>query len=544
MRRSAVRRLAFVGPLPPVRSGIADYAADLLPHLAERCGAIEIFVGPDHPCLAGGRFGSLPVRPARELRERAASFEAIVYQIGNNLHHEFVFELAEQYPGVVVLHDVVVHHLYEHMAGVTDDWSRYGAALREAYGAVGDEILRWKRWRLASDRENFLFPLFEPLVARSRGVMVHNRVAETEVLRRVPEAAVRRVPMGIPQDAVGDRDGARRRLGLASDEVVVGVFGFLTPIKRIDVLARALGAAWRRRPEMRVVLVGEASPGLDLGAIFPAADRGRVLEVGYAAPDVYRDWMAAVDVAVNLRYPTAGETSASLLRLLGAGKCTLVSAYGQFLEIPPDAVVRVPLGADEESSLARSLVELAGDRERRERIGAAARRHVATEHSMEAAADAFVDAIGGLGSAPAPLARPQEPLRSIRRTSRAAAVRGSAERVGGGALVGDPGAEIEIELCVRNQGESRWLASVEPAGGQVALGIEVASAAGVVVERRVAAALARDLAPGGQATVTIRFAAPPAAGDYAVQPLLVHVGRGRPLRAGAAIPLTVVPGRS
>ncbi len=39
-----------------------------------------------------------------------------------------------------------------------------------------------------------------------------------------------------------------------------------------------------------------------------------------------------------LRHPTAGETSASLLRLLGAGRPTLVTATGSFAELPPTIV--------------------------------------------------------------------------------------------------------------------------------------------------------------------------------------------------------------
>ena len=101
---------------------------------------------------------------------------------------------------------------------------------------------------------------------------------------------------------------------------------------------------------------------------------------------------------MNLRYPSAGETSASLLRLLADAKCTLVSAYRQFLEIPAAAVVRIPLGAEEEPSLVRELSALARDAVRRLRIGEAARAFVTAEHSMEAAAAGFRDALQRLAA--------------------------------------------------------------------------------------------------------------------------------------------------
>ena len=155
-------RLAFVGPLPPVRSGIADYANDLLPYI-RRDFEVEVFVD-ERNAEVPSRVG-VPVHPAAELRRRYREFDHVVYQMGNNLHHRFVLELARDLPGVVVLHDLVLHHLYEEIAGLEDDWQPYGAALRESYGVIGDRVVQWKRWRLASERENFALPLFEALAS-------------------------------------------------------------------------------------------------------------------------------------------------------------------------------------------------------------------------------------------------------------------------------------------------------------------------------------------------------------------------------------------
>ena len=144
--------LAFVSPLPPVRSGISDYAADLLPHVTEDF-TIEVFVDERHPLLREGVYHSFPVHPPQELRRRVGEFAHVVYQMGNNLHHRFVLELAREIPGILVLHDVVLHHLYEGIAGIEDAWDAYGRALRDSYGSVGERVLSMKRWRLASERE-------------------------------------------------------------------------------------------------------------------------------------------------------------------------------------------------------------------------------------------------------------------------------------------------------------------------------------------------------------------------------------------------------
>jgi len=535
---AAKERLAFVSPLPPVRSGIADYARDLLPHVA-RDFDVELFVDDRHPLAAEGRYRDVPVHPAAELRRRHAEFRHVVYQLGNNLHHRFVLELARDLPGTIVLHDLVLHHLFEEIAGLEDEWERYGEALRESYGEAGAAVLRWKRWRLASERENFLLPLFEPLAARSRGLIVHSRAAEAEVRRRLAHAPVARMPMGIPPEAGLDREAARQRLGMPPERVVLGAFGFITPIKRLDVLAAALRRVWPDLPDVQLVLIGESSPGVRLDDIFTSEElrAGRVVHHGYVSGDTYRDWMAATDVAVNLRYPSAGETSASLLRLLADAKCTLVSAYRQFLEIPAAAVVRIPLGSEEEPSLVRELSALARDAARRSRIGEAARAFVTAEHSMEAAAAGFRDALQRLADhSPARSARPLAPPRA---TSRSAAVRGLVLASAPDALRAYPGAISAVELRVRNQGASRWISTPEPSGGHVGIGADIVSASGRPVGQVLSASIPRDLEPGEEASLRLPVQAPLEPGDYSILPTIVHFGRRSRVVAGPPIALVV-----
>jgi hypothetical protein len=83
--------LAFFSPLPPAKSGIADYSATLLDHLKN--------------------FAEVEAFSSRPSSFDASRYDAIVYQLGNNPHHSFVYEMAMEYPGVVVLHEANLHHL-------------------------------------------------------------------------------------------------------------------------------------------------------------------------------------------------------------------------------------------------------------------------------------------------------------------------------------------------------------------------------------------------------------------------------------------------
>ena len=93
-------KVAYYSPLPPERSGVADYSAMLLPELQQR---LEIDV-----VRRGAR---------RRARRAARHADVALYHVGNDPErHWWIVEELRRRPGVVVLHDFVLHHL---VAGMT-----------------------------------------------------------------------------------------------------------------------------------------------------------------------------------------------------------------------------------------------------------------------------------------------------------------------------------------------------------------------------------------------------------------------------------------
>ena len=70
--------------------------------------------------------------------------------------------------------------------------------------------------------------------------------------------------------------------------------------------------------------------------------------LGFTPIEDFVGYLAACDIVLNLRYPTVGESSGTLLRSLGLGKAVLVSEIGSFQEFPDDVCLKVPVGAGEE----------------------------------------------------------------------------------------------------------------------------------------------------------------------------------------------------
>jgi glycosyltransferase involved in cell wall biosynthesis len=411
-------RVAYFSPLPPSRSGIADYSAELLPALAAHLD-LELFVEDGQrvdPALAS-RF---PVRGHRAFPalQEERRYDAVLYQIGNNVdYHAGIYEMLLRYPGITVLHEYVLHHLVRGMTLVRGDLAGYVEEMRYAYGRTGQAMAR-RSLDTGIPLDVWTYPLFERVVDASLGVIVHNECTARRVLASRPLTPVARVPHhlslgGLEQletpEPGTEAAALRAKLGIAPDAFVVGSFGFITPAKRLDVSLRALARLRREVPGAVYLLVGEASPYYDFAAILTPELSPGVVQAGRVGIDEFLRLMQVPDITVNLRYPSAGETSGTLIRLLGTGKPVIVSDTGAFSEIPDDCCAKVDLDESEEELLLAYLRRFAADPALRRRVGDNARRHIGVHHALAGSARGYADFVHQV-AATAIAFRPAPPL--------------------------------------------------------------------------------------------------------------------------------------
>ncbi len=535
--------LDFVSPLPPVRSGIADYALDLLPHLADRAD-LRVLGLPGQPVdpEVARRFAVVPAAEARPAGGWRRSGRLALYQMGNNRFHSAVEAMALERPGVLTLHDLVLHHLVSEETLGERDFAAYRARLAADHGWIGEAVAAPTEWGAEMGAALFELPVHRRLVRRQRGILVHNRWAAERLGREEPDVRVAVVPMGVPLPAAADRAAGlafRRRRGLPEDALVLGTFGFQTPIKRtarvVEALARLAGQGLSG---VHLLVVGEGSAvgaGGEVGAL--ARELGvaeRVHETGFVPFDELGAAIAASDLALNLRYPTAGETSASLLRVLAAGRPAIVSDFAQFAELPDDGVIKVPLGDDEVPALAARLAELLAAPERLAAMGCAAREHVRRNHDPAAAAAAVARACREWAEAPPPAERPPEPPPPTSRVWEE--LPGRIEVAG--LEAGTPWAAGErrrLDVTLTNTGAARWLAAHRGPGG-VALQAELLTPAGDLLAGRPWSALPRDLEPGESWTVGLELRRPPGPATLRLVPqVLGGFPLGDPFLDGAVL---------
>jgi glycosyltransferase involved in cell wall biosynthesis/SAM-dependent methyltransferase len=354
--------------MPPSRSGIADYSEALVSELGKLV-SLEVF---DR--------ASKPFNPAQ--------FDAILYHLGNNPHHDFVYRAALRHPGVLVLHESNLHHLIAHLTIVAGDWDAYVA---EAEYNGGEEA----RKRAEKARSLTVGPDYDGVTMTRRvlesakGVIVHSDFMARELRNGGYKGPLGRIPHGAWMAAV---DGAvfRATLGLDSDTPLVGAFGFLKPYKRIAESLRAFRRVVRDEPRAKMILVGEPHPEFPLDSLIRSLGlQSHVRVLGFTPIEDFAGYIAACDIVLNLRFPTLGESSGSLLRALGLGRAVLVSDVGSFSEFPDDICLKVPVGAGEEEILYEYLRLLTARPDLARAMGARAKEWVARECNWSAVAGQY-----------------------------------------------------------------------------------------------------------------------------------------------------------
>jgi glycosyltransferase involved in cell wall biosynthesis len=354
-------KVAYYSPLPPSRSGIADYSALLLPALGER----------------------IDVEMARPVRfRRAPKADVALYHVGNHPEaHGWIVEALRRRPGVVVLHELVLHHL---VAGITlarGDAAGYLAAMERDHGLAG----RLLAYGVLDNRLPPLwetrpqdFPLAGEILRLAQSLVVHSLYVEEGARAAGYEGPVTHIPHPAwPRDRVSRPEGQ-----------LLGCFGHLNESKRIPQLYAAFTRLRERLPGVRLLLVGGASRRLaDL-----ETPEG-VTREGYADEERLWSLMESCDVIVSLRSPTMGETSGTVVRALSVGVPLVVSDVGWFSELPDAVAVKVTPNEREVETLAAELERLLGDDRARATMSSAALELATTEHALDRVADLYVAAL-------------------------------------------------------------------------------------------------------------------------------------------------------
>jgi glycosyltransferase involved in cell wall biosynthesis len=372
------RRVALFTPLPPSQSGVADYAARLLPELAELLD-LELFVDMEAPP------GSLPdtVYPTHQVAHidwlrRFRRYDMFLFFIGNSGFHVRSLAMLRRLGGVVVAHDI-------HLAGLYTLGSPSGEPLEQTLARLyGEDLARevrsvarevqgttaMIRTREVLRRHNVY--LTKELVQWADLVLVHSEHAARIVCAENPEMAERVgvIPFGFPAPPEREREATTG---------TVSTFGIVAPEKGAAIIAGVAGILAERDPDLEVRFVGPIEPNFaehlaEVARLRSPAARLRF--TGRLDPEAYVSELLQASVGVQLRAVFNGEASAAVADCLAAGLPTIVPHSGWFAELPSAVVEHVPFDVGPDG-VADVIMSLLADPVRRSLLSARAREHAA-----------------------------------------------------------------------------------------------------------------------------------------------------------------------
>lgn len=393
-------KIAYFSPLSPDASGIADFAEELLPELAKHV-EIDLFCKnpPKNQKIAGNfKVYSLKDIENRELRE---SYDHLVYQSGNNVRfHGELLEKFKKYPGILEIHDFAMHHYLAESTFVKGDYQGYVEVMAYCHSKRGEMTARKYlagEARAPWENDALRYNVNKYLVDKATAVITHSDMAKQMIKGVSPDKAVINIPLHTADIVDNPKEyqrECRRLLKIDEQLLVLGSFGYATRAKRIMEILEALAMYQEQGGfPFHYYIVGQVED-LDIGKrTRQLGIQNQVTVTGFTDLERFKQYMGACDICFNLRYPTMGESSASLHRILGMGKPAIVSQIGSFEEYPDEIVRKICHSHNEVQEILDGVRDMAKNREELEKRGngavAFAREYCDLSKNAEKYADFF-----------------------------------------------------------------------------------------------------------------------------------------------------------
>jgi glycosyltransferase involved in cell wall biosynthesis len=376
-------RVAFFTPVSPQKTGIADYSEqEMLPHLSRFCD-IDIFIDKNVTPSNKNLIKDFNIYPYSDFPALETNYDIPIYQMGNNLLHKFVYDTLIQYPGIVVLHDIFLHGFLWNVSLAQGDANKYIDTFEYCYGKKGAKIAQ-----IAVSTgvfPEFEYPLIKKIIDKSLGVVSHSNYGIKLIMEENRDSITKKInqPYTIPDPGRAvDHQQIKSVLDLSGFYPIISSFGFIFSHKRYNIILKAFRRFLAFYPNAMLVLVGEDMMDLrkrisDLGL------EKSVFISGYMPHNKVQQYLDVSDFCINLRYPTAGETSRSVLQIMASQKPVIVSDVGWFSELPDNACLKVCIDNSEEEILLQYMIALTSNEGLKNTIGKNAQNFVIKDHDPE-----------------------------------------------------------------------------------------------------------------------------------------------------------------
>ena len=219
-------------------------------------------------------------------------------------------------------------------------------------------------------------------IAKSSGVVVVCRALEEMVKKFAPDKLIARLEdISLLDCAVKGKEDLRETLGIKG--VMLMYVGNLEKYQGIDLLIEAFQEAVKEKDDLHLVMIGGNDEDIQLyqEKIRQLGIDSNVIFCGRRPVNLLGYYLGQADILVSPR-AQGNNTPMKIYSYLDSGKpvlATNLSTHTQVLDEKIACLV-APIPVD----MARGIVSLAEDKERRESIGVQARQRVKEEYSLPA----------------------------------------------------------------------------------------------------------------------------------------------------------------
>ncbi len=374
-------RVALITPFTEDAT-MGRYARSILPSLQRR-HEVEIWCPrtgkPPIPSVSVIEFDTIEALGDGRLDQ----YDLIVYQVGNDAgNFNRILPLAFHVPGVHILHDYVLHNVIAHLTlDEAKDPLHYLWLMERAYGSAGrkraEDTIAGAQAGVWETPEVERFPLFEPVLENSLGVVVHSDFYLRAVQSAFGGPAVKIDLAVAPIPPF--RRASRAELGVDAEKVLLVSTGYTNRPKQHDRVIEAL----HRSPELAarsLFVIAGADCAVESPRLRAMVEDYGLQEsvrfTGFLPEETMHSWIANADVCINLRRPNTEGASYSVIEQMMHGKAVVVIRAGFYAELPEGTVLGI--APSDLENLPQVLLRAVSDEQLRRRTGAAAREWTAT----------------------------------------------------------------------------------------------------------------------------------------------------------------------
>ena len=375
-------KLFFVSPLPPEKTGIAEYSYELIKELTKYFD-IELVVTQKTVSKLTS-FKSLKIRDIQWFKKCSHKNSLIIYHVGNSKFHSHMLELLREFPGVVVMHDFFIGHMLanQELSGSTPLLLSRSLYDSHGYMAIKKRFQEGGVHQVIED-----YPANFNFLRNSRALVFHSDYAQKLLNKFYPASIfktkviphLRKIPTSF------DKLLARKKIGFGEQDFIVCAFGVIGPTK----LSHKLLESWfhsdmSKNQESILVFVGdnpEPEYANQLQEIIKNSPfKSRVSFTGWVSNEYYNFYLASADFAVQLRGMSRGESSGAVLDCMKYGLPTIVNANGAMAEFPSGSTFMIK-DVFTNAELLFALNMLGRNSKLRLEISASAKKYIEEQHS-------------------------------------------------------------------------------------------------------------------------------------------------------------------